>query len=148
MKKTSIIFSLSLALSLIFIALVGAAGCQKHGINGDLDGMWQIMEVEQLGPEGEVEGSFAPDQRYICFQLHVCQLRLQSGPIGHLGAGNLTYSGNTVSLSFPYAETQEQIDRLTQWGIYSTAPVFTVEVLDRSTLVMSSSASRLICRRF
>lgn len=145
MKK--IITILSLSLAAIFV-LLSDGGCQKHNINGDLDGMWQVMEVEELGPEGEVQNTFAPVQHYICFQLHICQLRIATGAIGSPGTGNLTYQGNTISLSFPYATTEDEIRRLAQWGIFTTAPVFTVETLNGSTLVMHSEHSRLHCRKF
>lgn len=145
MKKLHLIFLLSLLLS----ALVGLTGCQKHDINGDLDGLWQIMEIEQLGPSGEVQATITPAEgRYMSFQLHVCQLRNPDGPIGKQGTANMTFDGGTLTLDFPYATTEYDTERLTQWGIYTLQPVFTIETLDRSSLVMTSAHARLHCRRF
>ncbi len=106
------------------------------------------MEIEQLGPSGEVQATSTPRGRYIAFQLHVCQLRDSKGPLGNYGAANLTFDGKRVSLEFPYAETEYQTERLTEWGIYTTTPTFTIETLNGSTLVMASDHARLRCRRF
>lgn len=147
MKKTTHYNIYILPVLLMCIAAVSSlCSCQKKGINGELDGMWQVMDVEVLGA-GDEPVVFHPDQHYYCFQLHVCQLRVRNGIMRGL-TGNLAYDGKTVALDFPYADTPEQLSQLTEWGIYGDRQTFRMTRLDGHTLVMASEQAIVTCRRF
>ncbi len=141
MKKT-----LNILLLILSIALAATLqSCDKHNINGDLDGMWQVMSVT-VKEDGATVREFVPDQRYLCFQLHVCQLRSYGGQVEP--SANLIYNGKTLTLDFPESEFGDRLPRLALWGIYSLRTTYTVETLTSSTLVLDSPTTRLTCRKF
>lgn len=49
--------------------LLALASCDKVPINGPLDGMWQLMEIEQPNGRQDVKAN----RIYISFQLHLTQ---------------------------------------------------------------------------
>lgn len=119
--------------------------CDKRDINGDLDGMWQIMEVQHTLDDG-TETSMVPDHKYLCFQFHVCQLRSQFGQVEP--TANLIYTGDTVTIDFPEALFGDRLPRINLWGIYSFKTTYEVVTLTKSTLVLQSADTRLTCRKF
>jgi hypothetical protein len=52
----------------IIIAILSLTACDKVYINGDLDGMWQLQQVEK---EGNIE---YPEGIYYSFQRHMAQV--------------------------------------------------------------------------
>lgn len=134
------------AVMLVLAGLMTLHSCTKRGINGDLDGMWQIMEIEHSDPQtGEISVT-CPEARYISFQLHVCQLGTANGSCRELSA-RLTYTDDHIDLDF-VAMTPEWEGRLDEWGISSTQVSFDILVLDKSTLVMRDGDVTLTCRKF
>ncbi len=145
-KRLHITLSIfTLLLLSVTCALSTLISCDKRDINGDLDGMWQVMEVERTLTDGSVT-SFVPDQKYICFQFHVCQLRSQGGQVEP--TANLIYTGKTLTLDFPENKFGDRLRRMNLWGIYSLKTTYDVETLTKSTLVLRSSETRLVCRKF
>lgn len=93
MKKLLIILAAAV------VAIVISGGCRKRPINGDLDGMWQIMTVEYPS-----KPTLVPDQYYLCLYRHTANLRHTGGfTIG----GNMVYDeeANSLSVEFPYPGT-------------------------------------------
>ena len=89
-------------LAVISIAIMGlmAGSCDKTPINGDLDGMWQLMRVEDNGTTIDV----AATQHYMCVQLHLIQLT-QYGDV-HTGIFcHFNHEGNTLRLYDFYDRT-------------------------------------------
>lgn len=144
--RTTISRSLTLKMalfSILFSLMLLPSGCRKKGINGDLDGMWQVMEV--IGPDGETIAS--PKRFYYAFQFHVCQLRVQNG-IVEMAAANMVYADDMISLDFPYMDKILHPEELPYFGIFSNPVVFRVLELNRKTLVLESDDSRVTLRRF
>lgn len=115
--------------------------CQKAPINGDLDGRWQIIEIEHNGEIKEVKDN----QLYYNFYLHVCNLSTYGGVITE---ANFTYEGNKINLSFPYINTETGLKQLNKYGIYSNPVEFEVVYLDKKKLIMQNDESLIICRKF
>ncbi len=86
--------------------------------NGDLDGMWQIVEIEH---DGQTRNAQA-EQVYMSIQLRLFQLSAEDN--------NLPY-------------TDQDVNKLSKWGYYSLNETFHVEKLTRNILVMKSDSARI-----
>ena len=117
------------------------SGCQKASINGDLDGKWQIMEIET---DHEIE-DVKDNQLYYNFYMHVCNLSYYGGVFSE---AVLSYENNTLRLFFPYIHTDYGVTVLTQYGIYSNPVEFKVVYLDKKKLVMQNDKVIITCRKF
>ncbi len=115
---------------------LGVTSCRKRSINGDLDGQWQVMEIEYA--DGTVEN---PEGVYYCLFLHTVNLTRIGGVVC---AGNMIYEGDKLSLEFPYA-TPEQ---LKTWGIDSKETTFTILHLSGSRMTLRSGYSLIQLRKF
>ena len=132
---------LKINIMLLMLAMAAVmGGCQKSPINGDLDGQWQVMQVEPTPP-------MVFDHRmYYCISLHVCQLSMYDE--GVLATGNLNYSGDTLKLDFRDFGTDHTDDLLRQFGINENPVVFKVEFPDKNKLILRSGDTVVTLRRF
>jgi len=132
-------------LTYILVAIVFMlTGCDKLPINGDLDGLWQLMEIKQGDDIKEVK----TDRLYCSFQLHMFMLGDDGHPRGYFG--NFEHEGNTMRFyNFTYRSdyTQESnydkfmsYDKdksvISPWGFYSTDCTFDVVKLNSSELIL------------
>lgn len=117
------------------------AGCQKDSINGNLDGRWQILEIENGGKVSQVKD----EQLYYSFYLHVCELSFYGGSFTQ---GNLKYDGRTVWMQFPYIQTTNGKEKLKEYGIFSNPVEFTVEYLDRNVMILKDKDVIINLRKF
>ena len=114
------------------------AGCRKGDINGDLDGQWQIMELERVD-EGEV---CHPERTYYCLYLHTVNLTKADG--SKIG-GNMIYEeGKRLTLDFPVTS----VDKLYDWGIYERTTTFEIEHLSSEKMVLKSDKAIIVFRKF
>lgn len=139
-------------------------GCNKWSDNGKLDGMWQILTIEncRTGAVQDVKDA----QRYYCLNLHVVNLTYRDKhPLKdfHM-TGNMYYNPKlaTVMMEFPvrkynkddkvetdYEVTEKIVlDSIRPYGIYAITTNFKVEKLSNSHLVLRSDSSLITCRRF
>jgi len=130
----------ALALSIVTILTILLPSCQKSPINGDLDGQWQVMEVS---PEPDV--IVTENRIYYCFSLHVCQLT-QYG--GRIISGNLKYANNEIRLEFAGCDDKKSQMLLRQYGINSNPVTFSVEQLDKKSLILRDGDTIVTLRRF
>lgn len=127
---------------LISLASVGVASCQKSPINGFLDGQWQVMNVE---PEQEPLFPEFDTNLYYCFSLHVCQLSI---PGKVWITGNMTYSENNLTISFPKELSYAEYMVLRQYGITNNPMIFSVEEKNNNIMLLKSENSTVTLRRF
>lgn len=114
---------------IIFFLGIFTTGCQKSPINGDLDGFWQVMEINPPLPEGQ-----EPDQRaYMGFYMHVCSLSLYSSDVTH---GNMRYVNNMLYLDFPHMTTPGDFYKLHWYGIYSNPVAFEVTFPSKNKMIL------------
>lgn len=119
----------------ILCCLLGSA-CSKLPINGDLDGQWQVQQIEYRSGETET-----PKQTYYNFSLHTVNL-MQVG--GSFAAGNMQYSGDSLWISMPVSP----LEKLRPFGMNQKDTRFAVEKLTSSHLVLQSDYARLSFRKF
>ena len=130
-------------LLLLLTLTIGLGGCQKSPINGDLDGQWQIMSLVPEAPEIVLK-----ERLYYCFSLHTCQISEYG--TGVWTSGNMTYDekGKTLYIDFPNAKSELSIARLKQYGIYTNPVTFTIDHLDKKSLVMRDGDIVVTLRKF
>ena len=128
-------------LTALLIAFVPAiAGCQKAPINGNLDGQWQITETNPYPSDIIISGKL-----YYNFSLHICMLTYYDG---WFMSGNMVYDGKRLSLEFPYADTEEEMAILKQYGIFSNPVTFEVNFPNKRTLILSNEESTVWLTKF
>ncbi len=147
--------NLSILWAMPLQALLLCVSCDKMPMNGDLDGMWQLM-TEQTE---QTTVSRKSDRMYISFQLHTAQFdghgssRQYYSTFTHHGdslrfvticraSQNETADDDNIPL------TADDISLMNDWGIYEPDPAFRVLTLDESTLVLRSRFSTLRFRKF
>ena len=119
---------------LIFIFLIGITSCQKASINGDLDGMWQLMKIEKKDKPAEV-----PTQLYYCIQLHMVQLQGSKVCSG-------TFCNQNDSIHIVIRNCQ--IRDVAAYGMNDTIQSFCIENLSSKQLTLNSTYARLQFRKF
>lgn len=126
--------------TLILIGILVMAACQKSPVNGDLDGQWQVMEINPVPADP------AASRMYYCFSLHTVQLSYHDLPVWT--SGNMYYSGNSLRLEFPYADSPLSKARLSQFGINTNPVEFTIIHLSSQRLVMQRGDTVMTLRKF
>ena len=126
------------------------AGCDKMPANGDLDGMWQMIEVEH----GGVSKNVSADQLYMSIQLHLFQLGDKKN--GRRYYGYFEHKGDSLRLwQFSYASQNETAEEdnvpiaeadkaiLQPWGFYSLKETFLVDKLTKDILIMHNDSAKI-----
>lgn len=119
----------------ILLCVLGSA-CSKLPINGNLDGQWQVQQIEYRSGETET-----PKQTYYNISLHTVNLMQVGGPFE---AGNMQYSGDSLWISMPISP----LEKLRPFGLNQKDTRFGVEKLTSSHLVLQSDYARLSFRKF
>jgi len=131
------------------------SACDKMPMNGDLDGMWQLMSEENDSTAADLKST----RHYISFQLHTAQLGTATNPRCYYARFRhtadslqlLTLCANSINASDSDDNTPVPPDSLASlraWGIYELDPAFEVVKLNASTLVLQSAHSLLRFRKF
>lgn len=123
--------------------------CRKAPINGDLDGQWKVVSIENRN-SGSIS---APGQSlFICINLHVVQLT----PANF--SGNMTYDQKqgVVTWDFPYGKPElnpsvnpDAYQKKLKWyGIPSNPVTLKVSELNGKRLVLLTDSTVITCKRF
>lgn len=149
-------FKPALGLFCFLMLMSTIVSCDKLPMNGDLDGMWQLMSVEKDGEVSNVKST----KRYWSFQLHLAQFSESGDNINRYFA-HFKHEGDSLhiyDLYFPsenFTNTDDNIKFeesdvhiLNPWGIYSLHNKFKVEKLDSDAMVLRSEGLRLKFRKF
>ena len=139
--------------SMVIVALLLMAACDKVPINGDLDGMWQLMSIET--PEGKVDAK--PRRVYMSVQLHLTQWnnllanRTFFARFTHRGDSIRFYdfvkSSGHNSLITP-ADVATENGLLNEWGIHSVDASYHIDRLTDSSLILHDNDTILTFRKF
>jgi hypothetical protein len=131
----------------ILLCIVALTACDKAFINGDLDGMWKLQQVESeydIHHPTDICYSF---QRHLTFISKHYEEKL---PLRYLG--NLYYHGDTIIMSgfrkFLEEENIASPDILEGFHLYNDSTVFIIEKLNDETLIMSSDDRRYTLRKW
>lgn len=138
-------------LVLMSLFVLTLSGCQKWSHNGDIDGQWQVLSVNDSG----VEVQFPDDEIYYYnFYLHTFQLTY-TGKRSIQMTGNMTYSkgDDKIGLVLGFVAegnvSQYLMDRLVYWGMPKSGEVvMDVKELTSSRLIMEHNGVVITCRKF
>lgn len=134
------------------LILIIITACDKFPINGKLDGMWQLKEIEYKDGTNEV-----PEAVYYSFQLHLMKLtQVHKGSLygnkseNYLGRFNHTEDSLIVYDFRIYRdeETSVSAEQLIPFGIKGTSGRFKIEKLSKSKMILQSYYTRLTFRKF
>lgn len=130
-------FSNVAAILATIILFAAAVSCQKRGINGDLDGQWRIISIENLQDDTTTE----PTGLFICFNLHT--VNLTRGVVAH--TGNMVHDGDMIALEFPYNTDNTSLN---EWGIFSWQTTFEITHLTGKDLTLRSESAIINLKKF
>lgn len=142
--------------SILLFTLAMFTACDKLPENGDLDGMWQLMEISEGGTVKNIKDS----NIYCSFQLKLFMLgskkdgsRAYFGYFEHKGNAirfyNFTFRSNySEESNEDKLMTEKDIDVIRPWGFYSTDCTFEVKELTSSRLVITKDKTTITYRKF
>jgi hypothetical protein len=133
--------------AIILLCITALTACDKAFINGDLDGMWKLQQVESA------TDTHRPTDIYYSFQRHLTFISKhyeEKQPIRYLG--NLHYNGDTIIMSGFRKFLEEQIaaspEILKQFYLYDDSTKFIIDKLDDETLIMKDGERRYSLRKW
>ncbi len=121
----------------LLLTAVSFSSCRKAAINGDLDGQWQLMSIE------ESDGSVVtPQSTYYCLYLHTVNLRSPQGMV----PGNMTYEEKAARLTIEFPTVG--LTALAPLGIVSNPVIFSIRHLSRQNMVLEADGKVYTLRKF
>ena len=140
---------------LIVAVFCVSVSCDKVPMNGDLDGMWQLMTIKKNNDVENVKSY----KRYMSFQLRLVQLGSIKDPYCFYGyfkhtsdslfIYKLTYNSQNATLEDNNEwVTESDKDKLLPWGLYSLNNRFKVVKLDSDAMVLRREDLELTYRKF
>lgn len=148
---------------LFLLIMTTTIACDKVPNNGNLDGMWQLMSIEENGTVTSTKDR----QVYWSIRTNLVQLSLYDG---FRLFSHFERTGNDITLyDFCHESINEQasdndawiekeeIEILTQWGIFPEedtvrpgrlTQTFHFELLNSDNMILSSGKYKLIFRKF
>ena len=143
-------------LSLLLVLLCFVA-CDKVPMNGDLDGMWQLMTIQTPDSLRDMKSQRA----YISFQLHLTQWNDYKG--NRYFYSHFTHTADSLFFfdiahhskhavddnEDEWVTAEEMNDGLFDcWGIHQITPHYRVMKLDRRSLELRQADTLLTFRKF
>ena len=152
MKYTSYIILLSSYIA----AAAMLCSCDKVPINGDLDGMWQIMTIQTPNGTRNVKSNRA----YLSFQLHLsqwdCDKKRYYAHFTHSGDSIFFYDFKHDSRHRSKEDDNEEITNeemtkeklLDAWGVHHLDARYHVQQLNNENLILERADTVLFFRKF
>ena len=141
-------------LIIILLSLLTFTACDKLPMNGVLDGMWQLLEVEHNNQTETVKAKGI----YLSFQMHTVQFDAE-GQI-HQFFSLFEHSGRTLRIynickeseNATSADDNQLLDEseiylVEKWGIYHTDEPFQVLQLNSDGMILQSEDAKLKFRK-
>ena len=153
MKRFVLIFCL-------VVSTLGFIACNEVSHNGDLDGMWQIMEVT-YNRNGLYDSTvnIKKDKVYLSFQLHLAHLNWSTNIITLENSSILSrfsHDGDQLHLYNMYVNFPDRDSLITDSSSMVLAPIgfkgidntFQILQLNSSHMTLQSDFARIVCRKF
>jgi len=139
--------------ALFFLLLL--TSCDKVPMNGDLDGMWQLMTVQT----GQNVRNVRDDRAYMSIQLHLTQWYQGGNTLYshfvHEGDSIRFYDFAHDSLHRSKADDNEWVTEedmlngaMDAWGIHNLDARYRVRQLDGEALILEKADTTLFFRKF
>ena len=147
---------LILLCGLVSVAFLGT--CDKMPINGDLDGMWQLMTVQTPGHTRDAK----TDQVYMCIQLHMVEwryvrndkihfyshFRQQADSLYILDLYHASTHAAVGSDDIPVTASEMALGAMDLWGIHTLDTRYRIHHLDENDLTLEKADTIYTFRKF
>ena len=151
----------NLYIPLLFLILsLGFSNCDKLPKNGELDGMWQLMEI-QYNNNGSYDSIVNQKEKQIYLSIQLDLFAFKSyktfyPPLTEETIGRFNHTNNKLKLYDFYKHYDDKdvsIDNvnttiLRPLGIDGNKADFTIEDLDSEKMILYSTYARIILRKF
>lgn len=139
-----------------FLFAILLSGCDKLPANGDLDGMWQLMSIQQ----GNTIKEMKAERLYCSFQLKLFMLGDKKDPrhyFGYFEHNDNTLHFHTFTFRSEYVEggkidelmkDEKDLAVIAPWGFYSTDCIYNVVKLNSSELILEHNDIKIVYRKF
>lgn len=125
----------------IFLVALIFASCQKADINGDLDGFWKLLTIEELADNNVIDKKDV--DRFWSIQLKLLVTKGDNG-ILHVGKGRFQHIGDSLFIQMIKAPKEPK-----ELGMYNPDDErLEVVQLDRNRMILRSKEVLLNFRRF
>lgn len=137
------------------LTIVLASSCESYLIHGDLDGFWQVQNIEnkQTGDiticKGDTYYSFQRDLILVTYILpHRPKGQLKENYIAYFTHENDSIAMTDFRIYLDKEAKQAQLSQLEKFGLYDTFNIFHVEELNKNTLTLDSNKARVVLRKY
>lgn len=146
--------------SFIYIALMAflLSSCEfEMSNNGDLDGLWQMTEMQRYGNTLKEDELKIKDMRSegILWAVNFNLLQTNSNAINYSvffrfnkANGKLTLHGARIENFHEAERLINDVDSLKPFGVYNIKESFTIEELDSKSMILVSDSARLVFRHY
>lgn len=135
------------ALYLLILCVLIGTGCRRTSHNGDIDGFWRVVSVEQIANGTTIlkDTVIYPEDLFYCINLELMQLQ----PLSYDYTGVMNYSerDRRLTVEFPKQAEGPTGWQMQKFGIWTNPVTFEVNA-GRSHLVLRTPESVIKCDRF
>lgn len=132
-----------------------AISCENYLVNGDLDGFWQVQEIEEKATgnvtrcNGDIYYSFQQELVLISYvSPDIPTGQMKENYIAYFTHENDSITMSDFRLYLDKDATQATLPELAKFGLYETYNRFQVEKLDSRSLILNSEKSRIVFRKY
>lgn len=119
---------------ILIIATIIFCSCQKEDKNGDLGGMWKLLEIER--PNGQIEST---KEQHIFWRVQLKLIKIDNQ------YGRFKNTGDSLSIQM----IDPNCPNLKKYGIYNNSnEQFKILHLDRNGMRLQSDSVKLKFRKF
>ena len=140
---------------LVILATTFVISCESYLIHGDLDGFWQVTNIENKETEtitdcnGDIYYSF---QRELVLVTYILPNR-PKGQIKENYIAYFTHQGDSITMTdfriyLDKNAKQAPLSSLEKFGLYTTYNTFHIDKLDKNSLILDSNKTRITLRKY
>ena len=129
--------------------------CESYLINGDLDGFWQVQEIERLETGDVVQCN---NEIFYAFQRHIVQLTQYPSThiMGQMGTryhANFDWLGDSISMGdfreydLNGSKKKAPLTELRKFGLCQEYTTFHI-LLSKESLTLTSDSTRISLRKY
>ena len=129
--------------------------CDSYLINGDLDGFWQVVNIEDKRngeityPQGDIYYSFQQELVLISFVSPTTPTgQMKENYIAYFSYVNDSITMGDFRIYLDKDGKQVPLERLEKFGLYDIYSTFRVDKLNKKSMILDSKDSRIVFRKY
>ncbi len=129
------------------VILTSSTGCRRMSHNGDIDGFWRVVSVEEIANGSTIQqnNTLYPDDIFYCINLELMQLQPLNS--NYTGIMHFNKKEKQLTVEFPKQPEGAAPDAMHIFGIW-TNPVTFEYSADSRHLVLRTPETVIKCDRF